>query len=301
MLSTTTSPQTTGTGTAKPGTACLGCRRRKLKCSREEDGCANCARAVLPCVYPAPQTGEKRKRGPYRKDKPARERHLEDLVKYLEPKAKAAPERGNDGNGAGSGGGGGTGGGSVADDEVGQVSTVKSSIDVARRTSNSEDLVKDALIALTKSHVTEQQQAVESTTLSTHVPTNPVPSSAGGFTGQHPPPRRILEYWHLYVSRVDPLLKIIHAPSFATTLFSVIDNLETAGPVTEALLFSIYHISVSTCTPREARRRFGEDRSALLKRYGRIVEGTLADNYGMPTLGSLQALVTYIVSMHPSR
>lgn len=57
----------------------------------------NCARADLPCVYPAPDSGVKKKRGPYKKDKPARERHLEDLVKYLEPNLAISPGHKDDG------------------------------------------------------------------------------------------------------------------------------------------------------------------------------------------------------------
>lgn len=279
---------------AKPGTACLGCRRRKLKCSREEGGCSNCSKADLPCVYPASDnSGVKRKRGPYKKDKPPRERHLEDLVKYLEPKTHAI-KAGDVVHASGENGG--TTQEPQLDREA--LGRVKLSVDSHRRSSTSEDLVKDALVALTKSHVAEQEDALDGdANNSNSLPPSlqPALELANGLS-HHPTPRRIFEYWHLYVARVDPLLKIIHVPSFSKTFFSVIDDLQSISPVMEALLFSIYHISVSTCTGKEARTRFGEERIALMKRYGRIIESTLADNYGMPKIESLQALVMYIVS-----
>ena len=271
---------------AKPGTACLGCRRRKLKCTRETDGCSNCSKADLPCVYPAPETGVKRKRGPYKKDKPPRERHLEDLVKYLEPKASTS--------------GGGTEHLGIDGESPPTPSTtsqdvsrsVKAGISAGR--SNSEDLVKDALIALTRSSVSDKEPGGD--TGPSHAQTAFPIGVDNDSTGPHPPARQIFEYWHLFVTRIDPMLKIIHCPSFARKLFAATDNLHAMDPVTESLIFSIYHAAVSTCTPREARKQFGEHRDTLLQRYGRIIEATLAENYSIPSLESVQALVLYLVS-----
>lgn len=276
---------------AKPGTACIGCRRRKLKCTREPEGCSNCMKADLPCVYPAPETGVKRKRGPYKKDKPARERHLEDLVKYLEPKtgqSESADESSHD---------------LAREDGYSPSNVSAASHDASRgfrlgntadrKTSNSEDLVKDALIALTRSAVNERESGIIE-----NVPTVSLPlqtSTVTGNFGLHPPVRQILEYWQLFMRRVDPLLKIIHTRSFERTLFKAVDNLQTVDPVTESLLFSIYYAAVGSCTDRQARKRFGETREVLMQRYGRVVEAALADNYSMPVLESLQALVIYIV------
>ena len=284
---------------AKPGTACLGCRRRKLKCSREHEGCSNCLKSDLPCVYPAPETGVKRKRGPYRKDKAPRERHLEDLVKYLEPKASQNDPRARSGS---------VEDGSSTLDHIGdeshsppnlpsknqdisKISDVRNGTE--RKNSNSEDLVKDALIALTKSSVKDKEQIVDNAAMASESSLQPH-NEIGGI-GLHPPLRRIFEYWHLFESRVDPLLKVIHCPSFAKSLFAATADLLNVDVVTETLMFSIYYAAVSTCTAREVRKRFGESRDVLLQRYGRVFESALSDNYSIPTLGSLQALIIYIV------
>ena len=57
------------------------------------------------------------------------------------------------------------------------------------------------------------------------------------------------------------------------------------------------YAAVASCTNHEARRRFGESREVLLQRYGRVIESALADNYNMPVLESLQALVIYVVCL----
>lgn len=273
---------------AKPGTACLGCRRRKLKCSREPEDCSNCLKSDLPCVYPAPETtGVKRKRGPYKKDRPARERHLEDLVKYLEPRASQS----NNNKGAAGGGDDANGDLSSIVMETGEVAEGFRLDRGAESKTNPEELVKDALIALTGSSIAEKEPPGED---GAAMPQEPKESVA---LGLHPSISRIFEYWHLFVSRVDPLTKVIHSPSFAKTLVSSIDDLRRVGPATEALLFSVYYAAVSTCTAHEAHRRFGESREVLLHRYGRSVEASLADNYSLPVLESLQALVIYMVCL----
>ena len=283
---------------AKPGTACLGCRRRKLKCSREQEGCNNCTKAELPCVYPALETGVKRKRGPYKKDKPPRERHLEDLVKYLEPKVT----QNEIGSGIGLG---------IHDQEGHSPSTASAtSHDGARayrlgstserKASNSEDLVKDALIALTKSSVDNKESSAENGYPMTQPGPSTITSTATGDLGVHPPLRQIFEYWHLFTRRVDPLLKVIHCPTFEKTLLKAVDDLQTIGPATESLLFAIYYSAVGSCTNRECGKKFGESREVLLQRYARVIESTLADNYSMPVLESLQALVVYVVRCAPA-
>lgn len=274
----------------KPGTSCLGCRRRKLKCSREPDGCSNCTKSDLPCVYPAPEVGVKKKRGPYKKDKPARQRHLEDLVKYLEPKS-SSPTTNSHTETAGP----------AASVSPGQAFTSnntfnQSSSDRApTQNANSEDLVKDALIALTKSSVSDQDSRLDNGAFLSQTAAQGAQSSAGS---HHPPVRRIFEYWHIYETRVDPLVKVFHGPTVKKALFRVIDDLNSVPPSFEALLFSVYYAAISSCTAREARQRFGERQDVLRKRYGRCIEAALGDNYDVPALETLQALVLYLVSEH---
>lgn len=129
----------------KPGTACLGCRRRKLKCLREPEGCHNCSKSGLQCVYPAPEVGVKRKRGPYKKDKTPRERHLEDLVKYLKPEAsKSGHDTSSDQSSP------------YEAHTPGSGLNRSTSAPSAAQAADSESLVTDALIALTRSSVADQ-------------------------------------------------------------------------------------------------------------------------------------------------
>lgn len=108
--------------------------------------------------------------------------------------------------------------------------------------------------------------------------------------------RRIFEYWHLFVARVDPMVKVVHCPAFAKKLFGVIDNIGNVSPSTNALLFGIYYTALSSCTAREVRQRFGESREELMQRYGRYFESAIGHSFDVPSLESLQALILYMVS-----
>ena len=77
---------------------------------------------------------------------------------------------------------------------------------------------------------------------------------------------------------------------------AVIDDPGKIPQSFEALLFSMYYAAVSSCTAREVRQRFGERQDVLMKRYGRSIEAALGNNYDVPALETLQALVLYIVS-----
>lgn len=273
----------------KPGTSCLCCRRRKLKCTREPEGCQNCKKSELPCVYPAPEVGVKRKRGPYKKDRPARERHMEDVVKYLEPRnvgqdLSSQAETGSSDHLSPSSGTGLTGVPSFTRYQNGRSSAPGQ---------RSEDLVKDALIALTGSSAPDQEpRAEDDNFLARNRPLGPVSETAA----KHPPIRQVFEYWQIFVTRVEPMTKLIHCPTFGKRLCSIINDLNRIPTSTETLLFSVYYAAVSTCTVRECQRRFHESREVLLKRFSRGVKAAFEDDYAVPALETVQALVLYLVS-----
>ncbi|KAF2208756.1 hypothetical protein CERZMDRAFT_21934, partial [Cercospora zeae-maydis SCOH1-5] len=222
----------------KPGTSCLGCRRRKLKCSREHEGCFNCIKSDLPCVYPTPDLGVKRKRGPYKKDKPPRQRHLEDLVKYLEPKSdEAQASQPTESVSPGRASSSGTSGTPYA----------SANGRVPPPPADQQSLVKDALVALTRTAAKDEDLRKDDGGYGLHASTA---ATATYYLSSHPhpSPARIFEYWHLFVTRVDPMVKIIHCPSFYAKIVDLINNPTSVPSSTNALIFSIYYAALSTCS-----------------------------------------------------
>ncbi|KJX95171.1 hypothetical protein TI39_contig4129g00017 [Zymoseptoria brevis] len=288
----------------RPGTSCLGCRRRKLKCSRETEGCHNCVKSDLPCVYPAPELGVKRKRGPYKKDKPPRQRHLEDLVRYLQPGAASS------GNGEGNGMTEVNGGEeerrsseAARGINASESSRSASRLSTVRATAASEGLVQDALIALTRSSGNnDHEPRVDDRAFNVRAyhatpPTAAHTTSHTKVAMPHPPTRSVFEYWHLFASRVDPMIKLIHRPTFTKKLLGLVDNININNipTSTNALLFAIYFAAVSSCTAAETRWRFGEAQEVLLRRYGQCVEAAVRETLETPGLETVQGLVLYMI------
>lgn len=116
----------------------------------------------------------------------------------------------------------------------------------------------------------------------------------------HPSSSQILEYWYIYTTHVDPITKILHAPSFGKKLLVAKDNLQSLDDSMAALMFSIYFAAVTTLSADETQKRFFESRDILLHRFKLAIEKALAQTnfLGSPNIMTLQALVIYLVRYH---
>lgn len=83
----------------------------------------------------------------------------------------------------------------------------------------------------------------------------------------HPGPVHILKLWQIYLDNVNPLLKITHTPSLQGRI------IEAAGDVTsiisnlEALMFSIYCMSILSLSEDDCQATFDSPSEDLLTRY----------------------------------
>jgi hypothetical protein len=59
--------------------------------------------------------------------------------------------------------------------------------------------------------------------------------------------------WQIYQENVDPLVKILHAPSMDKLIRETRNNLDTLTPPTEALMFSIYYAAITSMDEAEVR------------------------------------------------
>lgn len=116
----------------------------------------------------------------------------------------------------------------------------------------------------------------------------------------HPPIAldQMLQLWHVFVTRVDPMTKVIHRPSFEKKLFTVKNNIHAMDQSVSTLMYSIYFAAVKATSASEAQLRFGESRDLLLDRFQTAIDRSLAAAQvsSTPDFTTLQALVLYIVS-----
>jgi hypothetical protein len=115
----------------------------------------------------------------------------------------------------------------------------------------------------------------------------------------HPPPAHVAIYWRFYKENVDPLVKIIHAPSMEPTILEAKSCLDKIHRGLEALLFAVYYGAVTSMWEDECRTFFGEEKSDLLKRYQFGVEQALAraDFLQTDEVIVVQAFVIFLICL----
>lgn len=121
--------------------------------------------------------------------------------------------------------------------------------------------------------------------------------SAVDLKSLHPSQSEILNYWHIYTLRVEPMTRLLHPPSFSPKLLAASSNPSLVARGTEALMFSIYYAAINAMDASDVQLRFASSKDELLTRFETGVLQALAKANLMASrdLHTLQALVIYLV------
>lgn len=113
----------------------------------------------------------------------------------------------------------------------------------------------------------------------------------------HPQEQQAREFWDTYKENVDPLVKVLHIPTFEPIFFDAVADLKKVSRGLEPLLFAIYYGGVTSSTPEVCLERWGEDRNTLLERYSFGLEQALARANFLycDEIVILQAFVVYLI------
>ena len=113
----------------------------------------------------------------------------------------------------------------------------------------------------------------------------------------HPPAQLLPRFQEVFLDRVDPLMKIIHFPTFWASLIGMIENpKQVSGPV-EALVFSFYLATVTTLKDDECQSMLGSKKSMLYERYRLATRQALVNAEFQTTSNftTLQAFAMFMV------
>jgi len=113
----------------------------------------------------------------------------------------------------------------------------------------------------------------------------------------HPSPQNARMFWEAYKENVDPLVKVLHIPTFEPILLEAMSNPEKITKPLEPLMFAIYYGAVTSMTPKECQERCGEDRQPLLEKYRFGLEQGLARANFLfcDEIVILQALIVFLI------
>lgn len=299
--------------------SCITCRRRKVKCDKKQP-CSNCARAKIECVFPGPGRAPRKSRKPPDAELLERLRRLEGVVQNLnaqvEEHEQEAAERERDANSRQSSLGENCFGGSsrnspsvVVDNSVEGLESRFGRLVVekgrSRYINNSfwaslNNEVEDLKAVLIEP--SDDEDDVNSPDFSEQPGQHQgyifgLSSTSVDMRALHPTPEVARQFWEAYKDSVEPLVKVLHIPTFEPTFNDALTYPEKVSKGLESLLFAIYYGAVTSTTTEECLRNWGEDRTSLLNRYRFALEQALARANFMycDEIVILQAFVIFLI------
>jgi hypothetical protein len=117
-------------------------------------------------------------------------------------------------------------------------------------------------------------------------------------TQYHPPPIQIFQLWQIYITNVNPLLRVTHIPTVQAMIIEASAGIEKTPKGVEALMFAIYLMAVNSLDDEACMKMFESAKRPLLAKYHGACQQALINAGFMRTddLTVLQAFLLYLVS-----
>ncbi|KAF2434745.1 hypothetical protein EJ08DRAFT_668209 [Tothia fuscella] len=331
--STTAQLNGNGAGGLNPR-SCVTCRRRKVKCDKKPV-CTNCVKAHIECVYPSPGRAPRRPRKPADMELIDRLKKLEGVVQMLgsqvQPEnekaetqealeaGKEAPETHEQKI-------------ARACKELKELKKQKREQEGGRKPSTTSTGLENRFGRLVVDegrsryinpsfwaslsgevedikgilHDSDDEHEDYPSPETSHSSPSNYQGFIFGLSSQnvdmlalHPPADHVPIYWRLYKENVDPLVKVIHAPSIEPTILEAKDCLDRIHRGLEALMFALYYGTITSLSAEECRATFGEERNDLINRYLFGVQQALAraDFLQTDEIIVVQAFVIFLICL----
>ncbi|KAI1478015.1 putative C6 transcription factor [Daldinia eschscholtzii] len=279
--------------------SCVICRQRKVKCDRRNP-CSNCVKAEKPCNFVAPVRGKRKRTKPPKESLHARLKRFEELLKSYGAKLEPSDE--------------------VDDSDLESVSHPDDEMARSRSLSHSEPFFKseeDKPKLITKEGTSRYFDITPWASIGDEFqhpevgePTDEANFHESGIFFEsetsyalenvgslHPSMSTLEKMKEIFLDRIDPLMKILHVPTFWTALIDTLQNPQARRPRSlEALIFSFYFVVVTSLTDEECRDIFEIEKSILYSRY-RLATRQALVNAGFLSTSSPMTLQAYAIFM----
>jgi hypothetical protein len=311
------SPNSSSLHTLTRNFACQLCQHRKVRCDRQNP-CGNCVKSGAECLRVAPSRPRRRKRKLDEKELVQRLQAYEDLLSEHGVAFESVQgTRNRTGPGAEETDGAVRENTSVA--ESGESPSERPGTHASTRSEAQEERIR----RLRSKHDPERQSwnLVEEMTRPSsddasdtedgpvlHRAFDKMFDSADGFpflaggghssvTHLHPPSIRALQMWQIYITNVDPLLKIGHVPTLQSRIIEAAANPARLTKSLEALMCAIYLAAMRSSSEEDVRSRFVQDKATLTARYQGALQQALINAKFMATsdLDVLHAYMLYLI------
>lgn len=119
-------------------------------------------------------------------------------------------------------------------------------------------------------------------------------------SASHPEQVQIFRLWQIYLDNVNPLLKVTHTPTLQPRILDAASNVgNISSPALEALIFSVYCISVTSLSEDECHTLFRSPKKDLLAGHHSACQQALlkCNIWRSGNVDALTALYLYLVSL----
>ena len=302
--------------------SCTSCQQRKVKCDKGQPICSNCARHRASCVYVEPALPQRKKRKSPEEQLRGRLKRYETLLEIHGIPANDDLYR--DSTRAGNNSGLEASPPPVLIEQVSQSKNGNahdaskppgySVIDAGKQSFIesplwnvlSEELQGPVdMLRLSQSNVRDSHQFSSGAPSESFLNagdfllSNAAIHSAVELKTLHPKPLMIFRLWQVFLDNINPLTKLIHAPTTQQRLLDASANLESISKESEALMFAIYLSAVQSMSADECQSIMGECKGALIRKYHPAVRSALLRANFTSSLNILvvQAFALYLLSV----
>lgn len=123
------------------------------------------------------------------------------------------------------------------------------------------------------------------------------PTTKIDLSASHPPPALVFTLWKIYLLNVDPVVKVLHAPTMQRLILEASKDLSNIPRPLECLMFAIYSAAVNSMDDVSCFATMNESKTTLAARYQVQCEHALrnADLFSSFDLTIVQAYFIFIV------
>ncbi|KIX93152.1 uncharacterized protein Z520_11209 [Fonsecaea multimorphosa CBS 102226] len=291
--------------------SCLGCRQRKIKCDRQAP-CSNCVKADTPCSFIPPVRGKRKRTKPPREGLHAKLKRYEEMLKSYG--ANIEPSLDSDTSDVES----------AARSDVGIPNHAGPQIEVVPGAPVPDVTTRSRLVTreggsryfdsalwsnLGDKFRHPDEYAPDGLLDEASVNECPLflgsPSSAANTSSlvDHYPSVQVLRKMKdIYVDRIDPLMKILHIPTFCSSLTNALQHPQETPNSLNAAMFSFCLATVSALDDDECQSLLGGPRPLMLARYRTMARQALI-NAGLlhtSSLTTLRAFSLFLIGVRTS-
>ncbi|KAI2465809.1 C6 transcription factor [Annulohypoxylon bovei var. microspora] len=292
-----------GPGDGLKGYSCLICRQRKVKCDRRTP-CSNCVKAEKQCSFVPPVRGKRKRTKPRREGIHAKLKRYEDLLKSYGASVEPSEEFDD------------------SDSETASQPDVeidKSAEPRSKKRSDPFGLEETKPQLITSEGTSSYFESApwsnlgdesyhpevgavgepmdESNMLESEMFIDPDHGSKlVNLADLHPPPQILPKLKEIFLDRADPLMKVLHLPTFWSALTDGLQNPQDMPKSLEAAVFAFYLATVNSLKGDECQTLFGAQQPVTYSRYRCATRQALV-NAGFLSTSSPMTLLAYAMFM----